>query len=130
MHETKSEFEKSLDPNYQPPLDVGQEKDLTVKTMEVSQKIDHHSRPLTVSFRTRYHAIEAWSSMKKILETFQVDQQTAAAMMESMSSLASAIDMDVKAEIEELEEKIKASQEAPAPVQLNMPMEEVPHAGV
>lgn len=99
MEDNRTEFEKSLDPNYTPgPSAVIEKPEVTAKDMEKDLEIDHFSRPLVVCFKYRYHALECWSAIKKILETFEVNQQTQGVMMETMSTLAHAIDKDVRAE--------------------------------
>ena len=101
MEDNRTEFEKSLDPNYKPgPTGIIEKPEVTAKEMDGGD-IDHFSRPLTVNFKYRYHALECWSAIKKILETFQVDQRTQGVMMETMHTLASAIDADVRIECKE-----------------------------
>lgn len=102
MNDTRSEFEKSLDPSYNPgKTGIIEKPEVTAVDMERGLDIDHHSRPLTVTFRTRYHALECWSVLKKTLEVFEVDQKTQGVMMEAMSTLAEVIDADVTIECKE-----------------------------
>lgn len=98
--DSRSEFEKSLDPSHNPgPTGIIEKPEVTVKEMD--GEIDHFSRPLVVTFRVRYHALECWSALKTILESFQVDQRTQGVMMEAMNTLAEHIDADVKLEKED-----------------------------
>lgn len=94
MEDTRTDFEKALATGTPLPA-----KEVTTKEMD-GDEIDHFGRPLTVTFKQRYQALEAWSCIKKILETFQVDQKSQGVMMEAMSTLAEAIDADVKLELE------------------------------
>jgi hypothetical protein len=99
VEDTRTEFEKSLDPSYKPgPSPILEKPANTVKEME--EALDH-TRPLMVSFRCRFHAMECWSAVKNILETCQVDQKTSGVMMEAMSTLAECIDDDVRKELQE-----------------------------
>lgn len=100
MEDTRSEFEKSLDPNYNPgPSAILEKPEVTTKDMEKDLEIDHHTRTdFVVTFANRYQALECWSAIKTILESFQIDQRTQGVMMETMSCLANHIDIDVKKE--------------------------------
>ncbi len=101
MEDTRSDFEKSLDPDFKPgPSAIIQAPEVKLGVMEGEEgEVNHHTRMnFVVTFKNRYQALECWSAVKTILETFQVPPQTQGVMMETLTCLAEHIDMDVKKE--------------------------------